>query len=46
LKARGYLAGRAARTTSGNLGRILAKAGTPTSIPGDELPEDWSESHA
>jgi len=46
LKARGYLAERAARATSGDLGRILAKAGTPTPIPGDELPENWPESRA
>jgi len=46
LKARGYLAERAARATSGGLGRILAKAGTPTPIPGDELPENWPESRA
>lgn len=46
LKARGYLAERAARATSGDLGRILAKAGTPTLIPGDELPEGWPESHS
>ncbi len=32
LKARGYLAERAARATSGDLGRILAKAGTPERI--------------
>jgi hypothetical protein len=43
LKARGYLAERAARATPGDLGRILAKAGTPERIPGDELPEGWSE---
>jgi len=46
LKARGYLAERAARATSGDLGRILAKAGTPTPIPGDELPQGWPESHS
>lgn len=46
LKARGYLVERAARATPGDLGRILAKAGTPTPVPGDELPEDWPESHA
>ncbi len=45
LKARGYLIERAARATSGDLGRILAKAGTTTPIPGDELPEDWPDSH-
>lgn len=41
LKARGYLAERGARAVAGGLGRILAKAGTPTPVPGDELPEDW-----
>ena len=46
LKARGYLAGHAARATPGDLGRVLAKAGTATPIPGDELPEGWPESHA
>lgn len=46
LKARGYLSERAARATPGNLGRILAKAGTPTLIPGDKLPEGWSENRA
>ena len=40
-KARNYLAERAARATPGDLGRILAKAGTATPIPGDELPEGW-----
>jgi hypothetical protein len=44
LKARGYLAARAARTTSGDLGRVLAKAGTTEPIPGDELPEGWPKS--
>jgi len=39
LKARGTLAKRAARATPGDLGRILAKAGTATPIIGDELPE-------
>ena len=43
LKARGYLAERGARAASGDFGRILAKAGTPTPIPGDELPEGWPE---
>jgi hypothetical protein len=41
LKARGYLAERAARATPGDLGRVLAKSGTATPIPGDELPEGW-----
>lgn len=41
LKACGYLAERAARATPSDLGRILAKAGTATPIPGDELPEGW-----
>ena len=45
LKAHGYLAERAARVISGDLGRILAKAGTPAPIPGDELPESWPENH-
>jgi antitoxin component of MazEF toxin-antitoxin module len=45
LKARGYLTERAARATAGDLGRILAKAGTATPIPGDELPEDWPDSY-
>ena len=43
LKARGYLAERAARAMPGDLGRILAKAGTATPIPGDELPEGWPD---
>ena len=46
LKARGYLAEHAARAVPVDLGRILAKAGTATPIPGDELPEGWPESHA
>ena len=46
LKARGYLAERAARAAPGDLGRILAKAGAAVPIPGDELPEGWPESHA
>ena len=45
LKARGHLAERATRATPGDLGRILAKAGTATPIPGDELPEGWPGSH-
>ena len=45
LKARSYLAERAARATPGDLGRILAKAGTATPIPGDELPEGWPDRH-
>jgi len=39
LKARGYLAERAARAKPGEFGRVLAKAGTAVSVPGDELPE-------
>jgi len=46
LKARGYLAERAAGATPGDLGRILASAGTATLIPGDELPEGWPDSHS
>jgi hypothetical protein len=42
LKARGYLAERALRSVPGDFGRILAKAGTPVAIPGDELPDSWS----
>jgi hypothetical protein len=42
LKARGYLAERAARANPGEFGRILAKVGSAEAIPGDELPEDWS----
>ena len=45
LKARGYLAERAGRATPGDLGRILANAGTAISIPGDELPEGWPDDH-
>jgi hypothetical protein len=41
LKARGYLTERAERAKAGDLGRILAKAGTPTHIEGDEVPADW-----
>jgi hypothetical protein len=41
LKARGYLAERAARAKPGEFGRILGKAGSAEAIPGDELPEDW-----
>ncbi len=41
LKARHYLSERAARANAGDLGRILAKAGSPTAIAGDELPEGW-----
>ena len=44
-KARSYLAERASRATPGDLGRILAKAGTATPIPGDELPGGWPDSH-
>ena len=46
LKARGYLTERAAQATPGDLGRTLAKAGTPTPIFGDELPEGWPENRA
>ena len=46
LKARGYLAERAARAMPGDLGRVLAKAGTPTPVSGDELPEGWPENRA
>ncbi len=46
LKARSSLAERAARATSGDLGRILAKAGTATPIPGDELPKGWPDDHS
>ena len=46
LKARGYLAERAARAVPGDFGRTLAKAGRATPISGDELPESWPESHA
>ncbi len=35
----------AERATPGDLGRILAKAGTATLIPGDEPPEGWPDSH-
>ena len=45
LRARDYLEERMARATSGDLGRILAKAGTATPIAGDELPENWPSSH-
>lgn len=45
LKARGYLAERAARATPGSFGHILAKAGTATPVPDDELPEGWPNSH-
>jgi hypothetical protein len=38
LKARGYLAERAARAQPNDLGGILAKAGSATAIEGDELP--------
>jgi hypothetical protein len=43
LKARAYLAERAGQAVAGDLGRILAKAGTPTAIAGDELPEGWPD---
>ncbi len=38
-----YLAERAARATAGDLGRILAKAGRATPVPGDELPDGWPD---
>ncbi len=46
LKARSYLAMRAARAAPGDLGRILAEAGSATSIPGVELPEGWPHHHS
>ena len=46
LKARGCLAERATRAMPGDLRRILAKAGTATPIPGDELPEGWPDQPA
>jgi len=39
LKARGYLASRAAQAVPGEFSRVLAKAGAPVALPGDELPE-------
>lgn len=41
LKARKYLEDRAARAVPGEMGRLLAKAGTATPLPGDEVPEGW-----
>jgi hypothetical protein len=41
LKARKYLEGRAARAVPGEMARLLAKAGTATPLPGDEVPEGW-----
>jgi hypothetical protein len=41
LKARGSLAERGARAVAGDFGCVLAKAGTPTPVPGDDLPEGW-----
>ncbi len=41
LKARGYLAERAARAEPGDLGRVLA--GTRAPVPGDDLPDGWLE---
>lgn len=45
LEARGYLTERAVRAAPRDLGRILAKAGTATPIPCNELPEGWPDSH-
>jgi DNA-binding phage protein len=42
VKARGYMAERAARAKPGEFPRILAKAGQAEVIPGDELPEGWA----
>lgn len=39
LKARGALAERAAHARPGDMGRVLAKAGTPIAVPGDEVPK-------
>ncbi len=39
LKARGYLAERAARAKPGDFGHILAKARTADPVPGDERPD-------
>ncbi len=36
-----YLVERATRAVQGDFRRILAKAGTPAPVPGDELPESW-----
>jgi len=41
LKARGYLAERAERAKAGDLGRVLAKAGSSIVVEGDEVPEEW-----
>ena len=38
LKARGHLAGRSARATPGDMGRILAMAGPTTPVSSDERP--------
>jgi hypothetical protein len=36
-----YFDDRAARGDAAGFARILAKAGRPVAIPGDELPEGW-----
>jgi hypothetical protein len=41
LKARGYLSERAERAKPGDLSRVLAKAGMPIPVEGEELPEGW-----
>ncbi len=41
LKALGYLSDRASRAAPGDMGRILAMAGSAVSLSGDELPENW-----
>ena len=43
IKARGDLEARAARAVPGELGRLLRKAGTAVAIPGDELPDSWTD---
>lgn len=41
LRARAYLAERAARAKPGALARALARPGGEPPVPGDELPAGW-----
>lgn len=46
IKEHKYINERRKRAIPGDFGRLLTKAGSPVSIPGDELPEGWPGSTA
>lgn len=44
LRERQYFEARAARSAPGDFERVLASAGQPVSLEGDEVPAGWLES--